>query len=54
MSDFRIFVQSLMDENCDKSRTSDDIEMKPEPVATRDKKNKATSKIWRWRHVGKF
>ena len=51
MSDFRIFVQSLMEENCDKSRTSDDIEMKPEPVATRDKKqsnvkNLAMASCW--------
>ena len=41
--DFRIFGQSLIKENCHNSRTSDDIDMKPGPVTTLDKRNKTMS-----------
>ena len=44
ISDFRISDQSLIKENCDNSRTSDDIDMKLGPVAKFDKRNKTTSK----------
>ena len=36
--------QSLIKENCDNSKTSDDIDMKLGPVTKLDKRNKATSK----------
>ena len=44
ISDFRISVQILIKENCHNSRTSDDIDMKLEPVTKLDKRNKTTSK----------
>ena len=37
---FRIFGQSLIKENCQNSRSSDDIDMKLEPVTRIDKRNK--------------
>ena len=43
-SGFRISGQFLINENCHNSRTSNDIDMKLEPVTKLDKKNKATSK----------
>ena len=43
ISDFRISGQSLIKENCHNSRTSDDIDMKLEPVTKLDKRNKTTS-----------
>ena len=39
---FRIPGQFLIKENCCKSRTSDDIDMKPGPVTKLDKKIKIT------------
>ena len=44
ISDFRIFGQSLIKENCHNSRTSDDVDMKLGPVTKLDKRNKTTSK----------
>ena len=44
ISDFQIFGQSLIKENCHNSRTSDDIDMKFGPVTKLDKRNKTTSK----------
>ena len=40
ISDFRISGQFLTKENCYNSRTSDDIDMKIEPVTRLDKRNK--------------
>ena len=45
ISDFRIPGQSLIKGNCHNSRTSDDIDMKLEPVTKLGKRNKTTSKI---------
>ena len=42
--DFWISAQSFIKENCYNSRTSDDINIKREPVAKLDKRNKTTSK----------
>ena len=42
--DFRISGKSLMKENCHKSRTSDDIDMKLGPVTKVDKRNKKNIK----------
>ena len=42
--DFRISGQSLIKRNRHNSKTSDDIDMKLEPVAKLDKGNKTTSK----------
>ena len=42
--DFRISGQSLIKENCQNSRTSDDSDMKLGPVTKLDKRNKTTSK----------
>ena len=44
ISDFQIFGLSHMKGNCHNSRTSDDIDMKLEPVTKIDKRNKTTSK----------
>ena len=44
ISDSQISGQSLIKENCNNSRTSDDINMKLGPVTKRDKRNKTTSK----------
>ena len=44
ISDPQISGQSLIKENCNNSRTSDDINMKLGPVTKRDKRNKTTSK----------
>ena len=44
ISDFRISGQSLIKRNCHNLRTSDDIDMKLEPVTKFDKRNKTTSK----------
>ena len=44
ISDFQISGQSLIKGNCHNSRTSDDIDMKLEPVTKLDKRKKATSK----------
>ena len=46
ISDFQISGQSLMNENCHKSRTSHDIDIKLRPVTKLSKKNAATSKIF--------
>ena len=46
--------QSLIKENCHNSRTSDDIDMKLWPVTKLGKRNKTTSKNWRWPHFGKL
>ena len=42
ISDFRIFRQSLIKENCHVSRTSDDNDIKLGPVTKLDKRNKTT------------
>ena len=44
ISDFRISGQSLIKENPHKSRTTNDNDMKLEPVTKVDKRNKTTSK----------
>ena len=44
ISDSQISGQSLIKENYNNSRTSDDINMKLGPVTKRDKRNKTTSK----------
>ena len=44
ISDFRIYDQSLIKENCHNSRISDDIDMKLGPVIKLDKRNKKPSK----------
>ena len=44
ISDFRISGQSLTKINCHNSRTSDDIDMKLEPVTKLNKGNKTKSK----------
>ena len=44
ISDFWIFGQSFVKGNCHNSRTSDDIDIKLEPVTKLDKRNKTTSK----------
>ena len=46
ISDFRISGQSLIKANCRNSRTSDDIDMKLEPVNKLDKRIKSTSKTF--------
>ena len=46
ISDFQISGQSLMNENCHKSRTSHDIDIKLGPVTKLRKKNATTSKIF--------
>ena len=43
-SEFRISGQSLIKENCHKSRTNDDIDIKLKAVPKLDKRNKKTSK----------
>ena len=54
ISNFRISDQSLINRNCHNSRTSDNIDMKLEPVTKLDKRNKSFEKFWRWSHVWKF
>ena len=44
ISDFQISGQSLIEENCDHSRTSDDMGMKLGPVTKLDKRNEKLSK----------
>ena len=44
ISDFQISGQSFINENCHKSRTSDDFDMKLGPVTKLDKRNTATPK----------
>ena len=44
ISNFRISGQYLIKENYHNSRTSDDIDMKPRPVAKLDKRNKTNLK----------
>ena len=44
ISDFQIFGQSLIKENCHNSRTSDAIDMKVGPLTKLNKRNKTTSK----------
>ena len=44
ISDFRVFGQSPIKENCHNFRTSDDFDIKGEPVTKLGKKNKTTSK----------
>ena len=53
MSDFWISGQSLVKENCCKSRTSNDTDMKLGPVTKIDMRNNV-KKIWRWHHVNKL
>ena len=43
-SDFQIPGQSLVKKNCNNSRTSHDIDMKPGPVINHDKRNTVSSK----------
>ena len=42
-SDFRISGESLIRENCHNSRTSNDVDMKLEPINKLDKRNNTTS-----------
>ena len=51
---FPISGQTLIKINCHNSRTSDDIDMKLEPITKLDKRNKNYWKNWRRRHVGKW
>ena len=52
---FWISGQSLIKRNCHNSWTSDDIDIKLEPITKLDKRNKTTSKkSWRLRHIEKF
>ena len=44
ISDFPISGQSIINENCHNSRTSDDIDMKHGPVTKLYKRNKTTAK----------
>ena len=44
ISDFQISGQSIINKNCDKSRTSNGIDMKLRSVIKLDKTNTATSK----------
>ena len=44
ISNFWIFGQSCVKENCHNSRNSDNIDIKPGPVTKLDKRNKTTSK----------
>ena len=44
ISDFQIFVQPFIIENCDNSRTSHDIDIKPGLVIKLDKRNSTPSK----------
>ena len=44
ISDFRIFGQSFIKENCLNFRTSNDIDIKLGPLTKLDKRNKATPK----------
>ena len=50
ISNFRISGQSLIVGNCHNPRTNYNIHTKLGPVTKLDKKNKITSKNWRWRH----
>ena len=45
ISNFQISGQSFVKRNCHNSRTSDNIDMKLEPVTKLDKKNKNKKKI---------
>ena len=55
ISNSQIFGESLINENCHKFRTSNDIDMKLGWVTKLDKRNTTTSeKIWQWRHIGKL
>ena len=47
-------VRSLVSKNCHNSRNSNDIDMKLGPVSKFSKKNTTTSKVWRWRRLGKL
>ena len=44
ISNFWLYSQSLIKENCHNSRTSDDVNVKLGPVTRLDKKNKTKSK----------
>ena len=44
ISDFLIYHQHLVKENCHNSRTSSEIDTKPGPATKPDKENTATSK----------
>ena len=54
ISDFWITGQSLMKINFHNSRTSDDIDMKLQPVTKIDKRNKTTSKNLTMRYCQKI
>ena len=43
-SEFRTSVQSLINKSCHNYRTSNDIDMKREPVSKLNKRNKTASK----------
>ena len=53
ISDFWIFGQSPIKENCRNSRTSDDIDVELEPETKLDKERKHRQNVWERRHVGK-
>ena len=53
VSKYFVCLQHSVKENCHNCRTSDDIDMKLEPVTELDKNNDV-KKIWRRRHVKKL
>ena len=54
ISDFRISGQFLIKRNCHNSRTSDNIDIKFEPVTKLDKKNKTTTQKLKMRSCQKI
>ena len=54
ISDFRIFRQALINENCHNSRTSNDIDMKIGAITKIDKENTVTLKILTMTSFGKL
>ena len=52
ISDFQIPGQSFIKGNSNNLRTSDDTDMKPGIVTKLYRRNKATSKLLRWRYTG--
>ena len=51
---FTDWAPAFMKENCHNFRTSDDIDMKLEPVTKLGKRQYNVKKFWRWRNVGKL
>ena len=48
--DFWLSGESLLKENWHNSRTSDDVDMKLDPVTKLDKETKSVKKVWGWRN----